>query len=66
MAKGIFDKIKEVYMNTGLTSSFLNITKGIPQGLVLWPTLFTVHIHDVGQNIYASLYVYADDAILHC
>lgn len=49
---------------SGLSSSFLHVTKGVPQGSVLRPTLFTIYVSDVGQNINSSVHLNADDIII--
>lgn len=44
-----------------VSSSFLNVTDGVPQVSVLGPALFTIYVSAVGQNLSATAYFYADD-----
>lgn len=49
-----------------LTSNFLTVSNGVPQGSVLGPTLFTIYINDIGFISNAAVHLYADDTILYC
>ena len=47
-------------------SGYLKFPNSVLQGSVLEPTLFTIYINNVGQNITdASLHLYADDTIVY-
>ncbi|KAI4830607.1 hypothetical protein KUCAC02_002226 [Chaenocephalus aceratus] len=51
----------------GLSSEWLNISNGVPQGSVLGPLLFSIYINSVGDNVdEATLHFYADDTVMYC
>lgn len=54
---------KQCVQMAGVSSTFLEITKGVPQGPVLRPTLFTVYINDLSN---ASYHLYVDDTVIYC
>lgn len=52
---------------SGRPSHYLNVTKGVPQGLIFGPLLFTYYITCEGRNINdASLHYNADDTVVYC
>lgn len=50
----------------GYHSSFLRVTKGLPQGSILGPILFTLYINNLDSSIKDSVvHLYADDTIIY-
>ena len=48
-------------------SQFVHVAKGVPQGLILGPVLFTLYIDDIVFSVTGcNIHLYADDTILHC
>lgn len=50
----------------GHQSSFLEINKGVPQGSILAPALFSIFINDLGKSLKsAKVHLYADDTVIY-
>ena len=57
------DRSQRVVIN-GKASGWEKVTSGVPQGLVLGPTLFIIYINDIDDGITSSLLKFADDTKL--
>ena len=49
----------------GCRSESVPVTSGIPQGSVLGPLLFVIHINDLPDSAKSSVYLFADDANIY-
>lgn len=49
----------------GFTTSPFHMKDGSPQGSVLSPILFNIHVHDIPVNKFAQCTQYADDTTIH-
>jgi len=45
-------------------SDILHTNCGVPQGSILGPLLFQVHVNDISKNIKSSISLFADDTVL--
>ena len=54
----------QVLLN-GIPSSKLSVDSGVPQGLVLTPTLFLLFINDLPEHVNCNVRLFADDCLLH-
>ena len=49
-----------------VSSDFVAVTSGVPQGTVLGPILFIIYMNDVAENIkHSTIRLFADDIILY-
>ena len=58
------DRVQKVVIN-GSSSSFVNVTSGIPQGSVLGPILFLIFINDLPEAVNCCIKLFADDSKLY-
>ena len=49
----------------GEMSDPVSVTSGVPQGTVLGPFMFLLHINDINQNINFKIGLFADDCVLY-
>ena len=54
------DRKQRVVIN-GISSDFMKITSGVPQGSVLGPLLFLIYVNDLDDNIFSNIVKFADD-----
>ena len=59
----IIKKLLSIVLNEQ-TSTWLNITAGVPQGSVFESVLFLIHINDLPDEITSSCKIFADDTSL--
>ena len=58
------ERKQRVVLN-GKSSSFKNVTSGVPQGSVLGPILFLCYINDLPEQVSSRCRLFADDSILY-
>jgi len=58
-------KITQQVIVEGSYSTPCKVTSGVPQGSVLGPTLFLIHINDLVTGIQSTARLFADDCLIY-
>ena len=56
--------LKQQVVLNGQHSSWDNVTAGVPQGSILGPLLFLIHINDLSNYLSSNCKLFADDTSL--
>ena len=56
---------KQRVVLNNVTSRFVPVKSGVPQGTVLGPLMFLLYINDISTNINSSIRLFADDCIIY-
>ncbi len=56
---------KQCVLVEGAQSDNINVDSGVPQGTVLGPILFLLHINDLPDNVSSRVRLFADDCLLY-
>ena len=56
---------KQCAVVNGTKSKWSVVESGVPQGTVLGPVLFSLHIHDILDNISSDIRLFADDCVCY-
>ena len=52
-------------MVNGIKSDWAPVVSGVPQGTVLGPLLFSLHINDISADIESEIRLFADDCVCY-
>ena len=63
--KDYLNNRKQRVIIDGANSCFRTIKAGVPQGSILGPLLFLIHINDITENIESEIKLFADDTSLY-
>ena len=55
----------QAVMVEGVTSSYVSVESGVPQGSVLGPSLFLYYINDIPDGLKSTIRLFADDTIIY-
>ena len=58
------DRIQGVVVE-GCRSPLGRVQSGVPQGTVVWPLLFLLHINDLSSVVNSTIRLFADDCLIH-
>jgi hypothetical protein len=56
---------KESVQSPGGSSSWMNVTSGVPQGSILGPILFLLYVNDLPDCVNSTAKLFADDTKLY-
>ena len=56
---------KQRVIVNGVASKWVPVKSSVPQGTVLGPLMFLICINDIGENVFSTLKLFADDCILY-
>ena len=52
-------------MVNGVKSDWAPVVSGVPQGTILGPLLFSLHINDITSDIESEIRLFADDCVCY-
>ena len=58
-------KRKQCVVVDGVSSSLVDVDSGVPQGTVLGPILFLLHINDLPSILSSNVRLFADDCLIY-
>ena len=63
--QSFLDDRNQAIVVEGESSNFIQVESGVPQGLVLGPSLFLHYINEMPENIRSKTRLFADDTIVY-